>query len=250
MKIRSRGELVRFINRSVDTFSVPTTDEIQLFNSIIEKRDEHTERSRFYRIEWGEIMEGCEKYLWYNPKCAEVFLRHSDFSSRWLTKEEIRAEKVERERLESLYQLKDCPTKYVDKNIIGKTSYSELKQDYAGDGLGYVAFRTAKELSNDNTVLLFSIGREKEEVLEDFKPFTDIENEENLIVIDSFLIDEVFINKTICREIKNRSIDLVIIDSLKLDIQDNYDAVKSVHNTLEKIAMKCGCKILVNTEII
>lgn len=259
MIISSRGELVHLINNSsVETSPINSEVGTQMFNSIIEKKSKHKrEKSRYYRIKWGEVLDDNDvSHLWYDPKGVEVFLNSFEWAPGWKTKREIQEVKLAKEKLESYYQMNDCVVFNVEKNIIGSNpprerddeSLTTMGKGPGGGKTEHASGRTAQALSNNESVLFFSTESDEEEVrrrilrtmtrhihdkfedrevildrdIDKLKKAKDELNKSRLIVIDNKnIIDENLIRRKMS-EVSNskQGLDLVVIDYLQMVVYD------------------------------
>ena len=285
MHISSKGDLIKLINEfAVETFPVNSSEGTRIFNTIIQNKEE-----RHYRLKWGEVAdENMIEHLWFEKKLDEVFLNSSEVAPGWKTKKEIAELKLTESRLMDIYQMNDCILYNVEKNILGVKNPTDWKDDnltLVGSGPGggkteYAIGETARAILDNKSVLFFSTSNKAEEVerrllrtmtlkvhdkfenrktiaVEDISKLSKaskVIKDAKLIIDDTFLINDKYIERKMLEVSKSKNgLDLVVIDYLQMVLSDNglnnYDEVVRVHKSLDRIASKLGCKVLVTTHI-
>ena len=282
MIIKNREELARLINnQAVETYPHESKPGRKIMNTIIYDK----KKDKFYKIEWGEIAnEDQVNFLWYNEIANEVFLNPKN-NQGWFTKKEIKEFNLKGEYEMNMNELlSNVDNNIVNINVVEKTddigeNIVQVVGAKAGKGKTWYAIRKAVEhLVKGDNVLFFSVEETEEEIASRIKKLTmetrlakeicddfdnkDIKTKEmiindfiknaNIMIINSNTMDTNFIISEMRKVNKLKQLDLVLIDSLQVNLGNkfrNVAEVQAILNLLENVGDELKCKVTVTTQL-
>lgn len=280
--IKNRQELAKLINnRAVESYPVKSKPGRKIMNTIVYDK----KRNRFYKIEWGEIVDENEiDFLWYNENAEEVFLNPKD-NAGWFTKKEMKNLTNKGEYKMNMEELlMNVNKNIVNINLVEKTDDTgENIVQIVGAQVGkgktwYAMMQIIEALIRDETVLLFSMETPKEEVgirmkkilmetrlakeiCDDFDNkdektkeliINDFINKADIMIINSSTMDINSIALKMKEINQLKQLDLVLIDSLQVNIESklrNAVEVQAILKHLEDIGEELKCKVKVTVQL-
>ena len=242
MEILSRGQLAVIIKENkVENNTGVFEGKSANFTTIHNKKNDS-----FYRIIWGEVIDGDESHIWFNREAEEVTVAPN---GKWMTKCELKEYKeslrIGGEKPFDELALMKTKCLYNFKNLREKVS-SLLVENRR------VLFISTERLPYEVTSkMMKTLSGNSYESLKKDKANLDNLNDlyESIRLIKKMEVNHVpLLNTNKIGEIvrSNERFDFIVIDNIKFN-NDNYGDVSRLINHIDNIAQDSNCEILIYT---